>query len=760
MLSSKTSVVLASNSEAQHKRRGDCTLVNLPVDENEIYKRRRMARLMREGAWYAPTTTYSKMAYSNYGIYPPVVVTSADDECQYYPNTLAHQGFGYGPAQAQWFQSAQPRVVDRMPTQDVRAYEGHISSRNLFPPRHDPGPILRQNLHVATDILPTSSPDMWSQGGSGVTLVQSPSSYLPPSPTVHGVPSIRRHKVAEITFDGVNYARVDLTRHSDPGAIRDDIISRLPPTARSFSSFDIFRTNPPGSVAALNDGELMLDIEHFGDDRATLKFLVRAIDGYSDSHLPTYARAATAPSSLNPPSPIHFPSPHLAPSPRSPIAGSDGWYGSDAPASGVSGYVHTPSRSSSNYSAYSPSINISMPIPMPAPSPMRQSVGPGAPAFPTPDYSVGYAPTPASSAPESSSAQPLSINPLQPKFRSNNATCKRPRPTSGCYGTTNLDGGIASGRDGGYQYGASKAAPRPKSVVIGGTMTTDEVLSHLYERGCENVANKLDESSISGNPVARGGGGDVYSGKFHTGKRVALKCIRLAIGNEDRSKLKRTAHELYVWSKCKHPNVLELIGVTHHRDQVAMVSPWVDGGDLLTFLRQHPGAGRYELCTQIVEGVAYLHSQTIVHGDIKGANVLISQGCVAKITDFGTSALKNYTLEFAATKTKPGLSIRWAAPEILENDADNSYEADVYALGMTILEAITGDLPYACIAKECAVVGQVLQKILPARPEVHILSDDLFGDHLWSLLCQCWTYEPRSRPTVNEVQQQMMSIVF
>ncbi|CAE6486712.1 unnamed protein product, partial [Rhizoctonia solani] len=197
-------------------------------------------------------------------------------------------------------------------------------------------------------------------------------------------------------------------------------------------------------------------------------------------------------------------------------------------------------------------------------------------------------------------------------------------------------------------------------------LTIEEVLSHLYEWGCKNVTTELDESRISKDPVARGGGGDVYLGELYNGARVALKCARLAIGNNDRSKLKKTAHELYVWSKCKHPNVLELIGVTHHRDQVAMVSPWMDNGDLRAFLRLYPNVDRHDLCVQIADGVAYLHAEKIVHGDIKGANVLISQDGEAKITDFGTSALKEYTLEFATTRSRPGLSIRWAAPEVLD----------------------------------------------------------------------------------------------
>ncbi|CAE7128010.1 unnamed protein product, partial [Rhizoctonia solani] len=576
-----------------------------------------MAVLMSRYVARVPTTTCSKMAYPNYRPDLPAFVTTAADERQHYANTPVYQN----PrllAPEPWVPTI-PGVTDGPPTHHVGIREGYLPSNDVYPPRHSPSPMPRRNLQITTD----SNAGVWSRRNSEVNLVQSPSTYSPLSPSFQGVPSLPRRKIVDITLDGINYTRVDITRHVDARAIRRDMcaVYRLSPA--SYSNLDIFRTHPPGWDRALDDGELMLDIEHFGDDQGTLKFLLQTASRYSDSYLPTCARTTPTPS----PHSTNFSAPSFATSPRYPVE----WHGPEASTSGTRGYT----RSSTQTPNSRPANRLSMPMPIPSPAPMWQPTEPETPEFPTPTHSTGYT-SPARFAP-----------------------------------FTN-----ATGHDGQYHRRDSTTDSRPGSVVIDAAMTTEEVLSHLYQRGCRNVSRELDESRTSTNPVARGGGGDVYSGELYTGERVALKCVRLAIGNEDRSKLKKTAHELYVWSKCKHPNVLELLGVTHHRDQVAMVSPWMENGDLRAFLRLYPETNRQELvrvfmmprsnlmmleqCVQMADGVAYLHGQNIVHGDIKGANVLISQSGEAKITDFGTSALKEYTLEFAQTGSRPGLSIRWA----------------------------------------------------------------------------------------------------
>ncbi|KAG9127216.1 hypothetical protein FRC07_000134, partial [Ceratobasidium sp. 392] len=112
-----------------------------------------------------------------------------------------------------------------------------------------------------------------------------------------------------------------------------------------------------------------------------------------------------------------------------------------------------------------------------------------------------------------------------------------------------------------------------------------------------------------------------------------------------------------------------------------MVSPWMDNGNLKSFVERNADADRYQLCTQVAQGLAYLHHSNIIHGDIKAANVLVSDDGVAMLTDFGNAVLTLSTLKFTGKDIECRISVRWTAPEILEGSS-YSRQADVYALGM------------------------------------------------------------------------------
>ncbi|CAE6353278.1 unnamed protein product [Rhizoctonia solani] len=123
------------------------------------------------------------------------------------------------------------------------------------------------------------------------------------------------------------------------------------------------------------------------------------------------------------------------------------------------------------------------------------------------------------------------------------------------------------------------------------------------------------------------------------------------------------------------------------QDQIAMVSPWMKYGDLRGYLKQNPEADRCQLSYEICDGLVYLHNMNIVHGDLKGANVLVSESGNAMLSDFGNSLIEGKTVGFTATTRSTAYSSRWAAPEILEG-APVSYQADIFALGMTLLVRI------------------------------------------------------------------------
>ncbi|CAE6540203.1 unnamed protein product [Rhizoctonia solani] len=302
-------------------------------------------------------------------------------------------------------------------------------------------------------------------------------------------------------------------------------------------------------------------------------------------------------------------------------------------------------------------------------------------------------------------------------------------------------------------------------IVVAGTMVTltrtsiEEVLSQFVKRGCTDLTSQLEAYQIGRLPVLGGGFGDVYCGTFPDGHKVALKCLRLQVGVSENEKrdLKRAAQELHVWSKCQHPNILQLMGVANHDGRIAMVSLWMENGDIRWFLSQQPRVNRFTFCVQVSEAVVYLHEQNIVHGDIKGSNILVSKDCVAKLTDFGSANIKGTTLQLVDnSKTNPGISIRWAAPEVVEGTKCTA-EGDIYALGMTILEIITCLAPYTGL-REVAVINKILQRILPERPVDYIPPGHQHTDHLWLLLLNSWKSSPADRPIALHLRDELLSI--
>ncbi|KAG8727425.1 GTP-binding protein Rho1, partial [Ceratobasidium sp. 414] len=244
-------------------------------------------------------------------------------------------------------------------------------------------------------------------------------------------------------------------------------------------------------------------------------------------------------------------------------------------------------------------------------------------------------------------------------------------------------------------------------------------------------------------PLYSGGFGEIYSGYMTAGgTQVAVKCARHHTQDD------QNEHNM----RCDHENVLELLGLTQHRGKLAVVSPWMENGNLQQYLSKNPDVDRLDLCLQITKGLAYLHRHDMVHGDLKGVNVLISEAGVAKLADFGNTRLGEQTLQLT-TRTSTPYSLRWAAPEILEN-SPCSMPADIYALGMTIYETVTGSVPYSDKADMAVLVEVLVHKRFPSRNDDSILVRG-DKDQLWQLLSQCWNHKISSRPQASKIEVQV-----
>ncbi|KAG8720610.1 hypothetical protein FRC09_009274 [Ceratobasidium sp. 395] len=292
---------------------------------------------------------------------------------------------------------------------------------------------------------------------------------------------------------------------------------------------------------------------------------------------------------------------------------------------------------------------------------------------------------------------------------------------------------------------------------ISTTTPMKDVFGLLLDSGCLDLTGELDSAQCSTAPYAGGRFGDVWCAVRQDQTRIAIKCLRLHTTSEACVKsIKRAARELYYWSKAKHRYVLELTGIAIFRGRLAMISPWMSNGTLQAYIRRNPDVDRWELCKQVAEGLAYIHH-------IRMDNILVSDEGTAQISDFGNSILSDHSLVFTATTSRGGGTSRWMAPELLleEDDEggipDRSMPADVYALGMTILEVVTGQPPYAEYRTDAWVTRIVIDGTPPNRP-AQLSGGSRFGDERWVMLSECWRKQPKSRPAAIEVQKKMAAL--
>ncbi|KAF8595127.1 kinase-like protein [Ceratobasidium sp. AG-I] len=267
--------------------------------------------------------------------------------------------------------------------------------------------------------------------------------------------------------------------------------------------------------------------------------------------------------------------------------------------------------------------------------------------------------------------------------------------------------------------------------------------------------------SISSQPIAQGGLADVYRATLADGLQVAVKLLRER-PQGDNKELKRTARELNAWSKLDHPNILTLLGLAEFHGKLSMISPWMEHGNVVSALQKRSDLDRYHLCAQLVNAVAYLHDEDVVHGDIKGVNVLLDGSDQVKLTDFGLAIIQEQYMQFSETDPGGG-TIRWMAPELFTEDGVRSMGTDVYALGMTMMaslsEILTGRIPFSEIQAGHLVIKAVFQdKRIPEVPELRAETSGRANIMLDTLI-RCWTYRPNRRATANEVQQLMGRIL-
>ncbi|KAF7368120.1 Kinase-like protein [Mycena sanguinolenta] len=259
-------------------------------------------------------------------------------------------------------------------------------------------------------------------------------------------------------------------------------------------------------------------------------------------------------------------------------------------------------------------------------------------------------------------------------------------------------------------------------------------------------------------PVSSGGFSDIYKGNFNK-EAVCIKVLRIFTVELQLNKIyKELAREVLIWKELSHPNVLPLLGIdlTIRKPSCCLVSPWMKNGNVMAFLERYPDFNKLSLVRDIVNGLEYMHDldPPVVHGDIKGANILINDGGQACLADFGLAlAMESQALSTSSAGSTRG-NLRWLAPEILDSSRKaeclaSPTKRDIYAFGCTILEVqiYTGGPPFPNL-QDIEVIHHVVTK--REHPEIPSNAVAELKD-LHPLLKRCWINNPRRRPNTTEI---------
>lgn len=240
--------------------------------------------------------------------------------------------------------------------------------------------------------------------------------------------------------------------------------------------------------------------------------------------------------------------------------------------------------------------------------------------------------------------------------------------------------------------------------------------------------------------LAHGGMADVHRGlDTVSGRPVAVKLLN-SCAPQARERA-RFATEVEALSRLAHPGVVQLLDADLDADPPYLVMELCTGSDLETRIAQGalPAPLVADLAVQLAEALAHAHEQGVVHRDIKPSNVLLTEDGRCLLADFGIARLLGWT----STVTRSGQTLgspAYLAPEQLAS-SEVSPAADIYAFGLVLLEALTGQPAFTGPALEVAQTRLYVRPLLPVS----------LGP-AWLRLIEAMTSpDPGERPTAAEI---------
>ncbi|MFT3932652.1 MAG: serine/threonine-protein kinase [Chitinophagaceae bacterium] len=255
--------------------------------------------------------------------------------------------------------------------------------------------------------------------------------------------------------------------------------------------------------------------------------------------------------------------------------------------------------------------------------------------------------------------------------------------------------------------------------------------------------------------LGEGGMGIVYKAVDNVlGREVALKMLHTSMIRQAQV-LDRFKKEAQVLARLLHPNIAVIYNFIEQEGQFYMVMEYVEGTNLDSLAKTYqsiPWKFIVAMFVQALEGLQHAHKKGIFHRDIKPSNLIVTPEGIVKLMDFGIAKIAG---EQKLTQVNRVIgTVEFLAPEIIEGK-DPSVASDIYAVGITMYELLSGKLPF-----ESNSDYMLMQDILKKKPApLKNLNPDL-PPALNTIVMKALEKKPENRYTDAKALQQALIAAF
>ncbi|NXN36255.1 M3K19 kinase, partial [Rhinoptilus africanus] len=263
-----------------------------------------------------------------------------------------------------------------------------------------------------------------------------------------------------------------------------------------------------------------------------------------------------------------------------------------------------------------------------------------------------------------------------------------------------------------------------------------------------SLTNKDPIMWTRGEVLGRGAYGTVYCGLTSQGQLIAVKQVVLDTSDQltTEKEYQKFHEEVDLLKTLKHVNIVTYLGTCLEDNILSIFMEFVPGGSISSVINRFGPLPEIVLCKytkQILQGVAYLHDNCVVHRDIKGNNVMLMPNGIVKLIDFGC-ARRLAWVSLSGTQSELLKSVHgtpyWMAPEVI-NESGYGRKSDIWSIGCTVFEMATGKPPLASMDRIAAMfyIG-AHRGLMPSLP-------DRFSGTAVDFVHACLTRDQHERPS-------------